>query len=59
MSAPSVLIAGCGDIGGRLASQLVAEQWQVYGLRRTVSNLPAGVIGVAGDLFSEDRKSVV
>ncbi|MEX0164103.1 SDR family oxidoreductase [Pseudomonas brassicacearum] len=53
MSAPSVLIAGCGDIGGRLASQLVAEHWQVHGLRRTVSNLPAGVIGVAGDLFSE------
>lgn len=53
MSAPSVLIAGCGDIGGRLASQLRAEQWQVYGLRRTVSQLPAGVVGVAGDLFNE------
>lgn len=53
MSAPSVLIAGCGDIGGRLASQLVAGHWRVHGLRRTVSNLPAGVIGVAGDLFSE------
>lgn len=53
MSAPSVLIAGCGDIGGRLASQLRAEQWQVYGLRRTVSQLPAGVVGVAGDLLNE------
>jgi nucleoside-diphosphate-sugar epimerase len=47
------LIAGCGDVGSRLAEQLLAEQWQVYGLRRTVSRLPAGVIGVAGDLFRE------
>ncbi|BBP67811.1 hypothetical protein PHLH5_53520 [Pseudomonas sp. Cab53] len=52
MSAPSVLIAGCGDIGGRLARRLVAENWQVHGLRRTVAHLPAGVNGVAGDLFS-------
>lgn len=28
--------------------------WQVYGLRRTIANLPAGAIGVAGDLFNED-----
>ncbi|AZE52006.1 Nucleoside-diphosphate-sugar epimerase [Pseudomonas chlororaphis] len=53
MSASSVLIAGCGDVGSRLAKQLLAENWQVYGLRRTVSQLPEGVIGVAGDLFSE------
>ena len=53
MSAPSVLIAGCGDVGGRLAVRLLASDWQVYGLRRSVSRLPAGVTGVAGDLFSE------
>ncbi|AZC25264.1 NAD-dependent epimerase/dehydratase family protein [Pseudomonas sessilinigenes] len=52
MSAPSVLIAGCGDVGSRLATQLLAEQWRVHGLRRTVSHLPEGVLGVAGDLFS-------
>lgn len=51
MPAPSILIAGCGDIGSRLATQLLAHEWQVHGLRRTVSHLPAGVIGVAGDLF--------
>ncbi len=51
MSAPSVLIAGCGDVGSRLANQLTPQGWTVYGLRRTVSRLPAGVIGVAGDLF--------
>ncbi|MFJ2446247.1 SDR family oxidoreductase [Pseudomonas sp. NPDC087626] len=54
MSAPSVLIAGCGDVGGRLAEQMMAKGWHVYGLRRTIANLPAGVIGVAGDLFNED-----
>lgn len=53
MSAPSILIAGCGDVGSRLATQLLAEQWRVHGLRRTVSHLPQGVLGVAGDLFSE------
>lgn len=51
MSAPSVLIAGCGDIGSRLANQLLPQQWTVYGLRRTIAHLPEGVIGVAGDLF--------
>lgn len=51
MAAPSVLIAGCGDIGGRLASQLLPHGWTVYGLRRSVAKLPAGVLGVSGDLF--------
>lgn len=54
MSAPSVLIAGCGDVGSRLASQLLASGWEVHGLRRNIEHLPAGVIGVAGDLFRED-----
>src|SRR5471032_172632 len=53
MSAPSVLIAGCGDIGSRLATQLLVGHWQVHGLRRSVSRLPVGVTGIAGDLFSE------
>lgn len=53
MSAPSVLIAGCGDIGCRLATRLLSESWKVHGLRRTVSRLPSGVMGVEGDLFSE------
>lgn len=54
MPAPSVVIAGCGDVGSRLATQLLALGWQVYGLRRDVSRLPEGVIGIAGDLFNED-----
>jgi nucleoside-diphosphate-sugar epimerase len=54
MSAPTVLIAGCGDVGSRLATQLLAAGWEVHGLRRDVSRLPKGVIGVAGDLFNKD-----
>ncbi|WP_053163893.1 SDR family oxidoreductase [Pseudomonas sp. P1.8] len=54
MSAPSVLIAGCGDVGSRLATQLLNAGWEVHGLRRDVSRLPEGVIGVAGDLFNKD-----
>ena len=51
MAMPSVLIAGCGDIGGRLAAQLLPHGWTVYGLRRNVNKLPQGVTGVGGDLF--------
>ncbi|WP_085716200.1 SDR family oxidoreductase [Pseudomonas sp. B28(2017)] len=54
MSAPTVLIAGCGDVGSRLATQLLAAGWEVHGLRRDVSRLPVGVIGVAGDLFNKN-----
>ena len=48
-----LLIVGCGDVGSRLATQLLDKGWQVYGLRRSIDRLPAGVIGVAGDLFNE------
>ncbi len=55
MTAPSLLIAGCGDIGSRLATRLLPHGWTVHGLRRTVSELPAGVHGVAGDLFKTPK----
>jgi nucleoside-diphosphate-sugar epimerase len=51
MPAPRILIAGCGDIGSRLASQLLPHAWTVFGLRRSVGHLPSGVIGVCADLF--------
>ena len=54
MAAPSVVIAGCGDVGSRLASQLLASEWEVHGLRRDISRLPDGVIGIAGDLFKKE-----
>ncbi|EIK97346.1 NAD-dependent epimerase/dehydratase [Pseudomonas sp. M47T1] len=53
MPVPSVLIVGCGDVGGRLAQQLLALNWMVYGLRRQVSALPPGVLPVAGDLAQQ------
>lgn len=51
MPKTSVLIVGCGDVGSRLATQLLDNDWLVYGLRRSIDRLPEGVIGVAGDLF--------
>ncbi|CRI59736.1 SDR family oxidoreductase [Pseudomonas sp. CCOS 191] len=50
MSDLSALIVGCGDVGGRLARQLLAHGWQVDGLRRSVRDLPEGVRPVAADL---------
>ncbi|MFT0516157.1 NAD-dependent epimerase/dehydratase family protein [Pseudomonas faucium] len=50
MSDLSALIVGCGDVGGRLAQQLLARGWQVGGLRRSVEQLPTGVDPIAADL---------
>lgn len=52
---PSLLIAGCGDVGSRLAEQVSALGWPVHGLRRTVAALPACVLPVAGDLQQAAR----
>ena len=52
--AGTVLIAGCGDVGCRLGLQLLQDGWQVYGLRRNVAALPAGILPVAGDLAAVD-----
>ncbi|WP_194788726.1 NAD-dependent epimerase/dehydratase family protein [Pseudomonas sp. UFMG81] len=50
MSDVSALVVGCGDVGGRLARQLLASGWKVSGLRRAVQHLPKGVQPVAADL---------
>ncbi len=52
MTKGAVLIVGCGDVGSRLAAQLMDADWKVYGLRRSVDRLPKGVIGVPADLFN-------
>ncbi|WP_405119395.1 SDR family oxidoreductase [Pseudomonas leptonychotis] len=49
----TLLIAGCGDVGGRLGQQLNTVGWTVYGLRRSVTLLPEGIRPVAGDLHDE------
>ena len=46
----TLMIAGCGDVGSRLARRLAAAGWKVYGLRRDVAQLPAEIRPVAGDL---------
>ena len=44
------LIAGCGDVGTRLARRLVLRGERVLGLRRSAGALPAGVEPVVADL---------
>ena len=46
-----VLIAGCGDVGSVLAVELLRDGHVVYGLKRNVSTLPAGVLPVRADLL--------
>ncbi|MRI35134.1 NAD(P)-dependent oxidoreductase [Endozoicomonas sp. OPT23] len=56
MNKKNVLIAGCGDVGGELARQLLADgSFSVWGLRRSIDKLPAGVHPVAGDLSDPDN----
>lgn len=45
-----VLVAGCGDVGGRAAALLAARGAQVWGLRRRPDQLPPGVLPCAADL---------
>lgn len=45
-----VLIAGCGDVGTQLGVRLSAQRAQVFGLRRTINQLPAGIHGIAADM---------
>lgn len=45
-----VLIAGCGDVGSSLASRLVTNGHEVWGLRRRVTKLPEDVNPVRVDL---------
>jgi nucleoside-diphosphate-sugar epimerase len=44
-----ILIAGCGDVGSRLATRLAAAGHAVFGLRRSPLALP-GVTALAGDV---------
>ena len=45
-----VLIAGCGYVGSALGASLVADGDVVFGLRRRVVSLPAGVQPIEADL---------
>ena len=45
-----VLIAGCGYVGSVLAERLACEGHAVWGMRRYVASLPAGVEPIEADL---------
>jgi len=49
MKSSSVLIVGCGDLGNRTAAHLLAEDWKVCGVRRTLDKLAPGIDGIAAD----------
>lgn len=49
-----ILIAGCGDLGQRLAARLHARGDTVFGLRRDPSPLPTSILAVRGDLLKPD-----
>ncbi len=55
MNKSNVLIVGCGDVGSALARQLLeSNDFEVWGLRRDVSQLPEGVRPIKADLTSGD-----
>lgn len=43
-----LLIAGCGDLGNRLAARL--DGWRVHGLRRNTDRLAPGIVPLEADL---------
>jgi len=47
-----IVVVGCGDVGGRVAVNLNAQNWHCLGLRRSIEQLPVGVEGIAGDVQS-------
>ena len=50
-----VLIVGTGDIGGRLASQLVVAGHSVWGMRRSDVDIAEGVERITGDVADLDN----
>lgn len=45
-----VVIAGCGYVGNELARMLIEEGHEVFGIRRDVSKLAAGVRAIEGNV---------
>lgn len=50
-----VLIAGCGDLGTALGLRLAQRGWQVTGLRRDPSVLPAQITPLSADLLQDEK----
>ena len=49
-----VLIAGCGYVGGRVAELLSGEEREVFGLRRSSSELPGAARAIAADVTAPE-----
>lgn len=49
MKRNSILFVGCGDLGIRAGSSLLENGWEVAGVRRDPTQLPAGFRGFAAD----------
>lgn len=49
MNKASLLVIGCGDIGGAVAERLAADGWEVTGVRRQAESRP-GVNMIAADI---------
>ena len=52
---PTLLIAGCGDVGNRLAESSILADWTRYGLRRDASRLSVAALPVPADLQQSAR----
>ncbi len=48
-----ILVAGCGKLGGAIAS-ILSDKARVYGLRRNPDKVPSGVTGIGADLTHPD-----
>lgn len=51
---PRILVAGCGKLGGAIASQLTGTA-QVYGLRRSPDKVPEGIQALGADLMVPEQ----
>ena len=57
MSKLRILIAGCGDVGSALGIKLSTQGHHVYGLKRTINQLPDCIHGISADLCDKDSLS--
>lgn len=46
----NIIFVGCGKLSQRVAQKLPATQWQCFGVRRTIDELPTGIKPVQADI---------
>ena len=55
---PRILVAGCGKLGGAIAT-LLTGQGEVFGLRRNPDNVPTGIAPLGADLTRPEQVRAV